>query len=429
MNILFSFILKGGSVVIALLLVPLTINYINPVQYGIWLTISAMVYWINVFDLGVGNGLKNEIAYSLALKDETKIRTYISTTYAVLSIIALLIFIIFYLLSSFFNWNKILNISSKINYDIHSLIIIVLAFFCVQFVVQIIDAVLSATQQVFKSSIILFFGQLICLIGIYLLTLTVPGKLIILVIVLASTPILASVIGSIYLYNNELKRFAPSFQSIDFRHIKKLLNIGGTFFFIQIGAMILIHSNNFIITRILGPEAVTIYNIPFRLFSFLSMLFAIIIMPYWSAFTDAYANKDFEWIKNNIKKVRIIWLTISLLGIVVFMFSDFLYKVWINDAVRIPTALSFCMLIYIIIYMWHTLHVYFLNGVGKIRLQLFLVILCSLVNIPLAIYLGRHFGLLGIVISNSVIFLIMGTIYTIQYNKIIFGTATNIWNK
>ncbi len=95
-NIFFSLILKGGSVLITLLMVPLTINYVNPVQYGIWLTIGTIVYWFTVMDIGLGNGLKNEIAYSLAVNDESKIKSYVSTTYAVFSLISLGLFVLFY---------------------------------------------------------------------------------------------------------------------------------------------------------------------------------------------------------------------------------------------------------------------------------------------------------------------------------------------
>ncbi len=428
-NILFSFLLKIGSVTITFLLVPLTIDYISPVQYGIWLTISSIVYWINVFDIGIGNGLKNEIAYALAVKDERNLKTYVSTGYAVLAIIALLIFTLFLLLSSFINWSRLLNIAEVSSEELRRVMIIVMGFFCIQFVVQVIDAVLSATQQVFKSSLILFTGQLLGLIIIYLLTLFVPGTLLLLVTVMAGSSVVVLIIASLYLYSTELKRFAPGLGSIDFTYVKKLLTVGGAFFIIQIGAMILTNANNFIITRILGPEAVTTYNIPFRLFSFVSMLFAIIIMPYWSAFTDAYAKKDMDWIKTNIKKLRIFWLGLSLLGAVVFVISGFLYKVWIHNAVVVPVSLSFCVLLYIVVYMWHTLHVYFLNGIGKIRLQLLVIIAGVIFNIPLAVYAGRMFGLPGIVCANTLTFTIMGLIYTFQYKKIVWDTASGIWNR
>lgn len=428
-NILFSLILKGGSVLITLLLVPLTINYVNPVQYGIWLTISSIVYWVNVFDMGIGNGLKNEIAYSLALNDESNLKKYVSTSYVVLTVIATIIFVVFLLLNSFFDWNKILNISGKINYDVQPVMLVVMGFFCLQFIVQIIDAVLSATQQIFKSSLILFMGQLIGLLIIYLLTVFAPASLLFLVISMAGSSVFVLVIASFFLYSRELKNFAPSYHYVDVKYIKKLLEVGGSFFLIQIGAMVLIHANNFIIAKILGPAAVTTYNIPFRLFSFISMLFAIIIMPYWSAFTNAYANRDLQWIRKSIRKLRIIWLCLSALGFVVFIFSDFLYKIWINNAVTIPVSLSFCMLLYVIVFIWHTMHVYFLNGIGKIRVQLFVVLAGAVLNIPLSICLGRSYGLSGVVCANSITFALMGAIYTIQYQKVVSGTASNIWNK
>jgi O-antigen/teichoic acid export membrane protein len=428
-NIFFSLVLKGGSVLMTLLMVPLTINYINPVQYGIWLTIGTIVYWFTVLDIGLGNGLKNEIAYSLALNDESKLKTYVSTTYAALSLISLLLFVVFYFVSSFFNWNKILNVPDSLGYDVRQILLIVIGFFCFEFILQLINAVLSATQQVFKSSMILFLGQLIGLITIYILTLTVPGTLRILVFALAGAPVAALLIASIFLYSKELKKFAPSFRNIDFRYSKKLLNVGGTFFLLQIGAMVLIHSNNFIISRVLGPESVTVYNIAFRLFSVLSMLFAIIIMPYWSAFTDAYAKKDFDWIKANIKKIRTIWLMLVLLGLLIFIYSARIYKIWINNSVQVPVALSLAMFIYMAAYMWHTLHTYFLNGIGKIRLQLFVLLTGLAIGIPCIFYFGKIYGLVGVVAVNSVLFAVMGGIYTIQFKKIINGTAKSIWDR
>ena len=50
-NILATFIFKGCSIAISLILVPLTINYINPTQYGIWITLSSIVGWFAFFDI------------------------------------------------------------------------------------------------------------------------------------------------------------------------------------------------------------------------------------------------------------------------------------------------------------------------------------------------------------------------------------------
>src|SRR5438876_10388425 len=61
-NIFSSFLLKSASIFIGMIMVPMTINYVNPTQYGIWLTLSSMISWFSFFDIGLGNGLKNKLA-------------------------------------------------------------------------------------------------------------------------------------------------------------------------------------------------------------------------------------------------------------------------------------------------------------------------------------------------------------------------------
>ena len=53
-NIVLSFLFKGISIIVSLVIVPLTLNYLNPTEYGVWLTLSSIMTWINLFDIGLG---------------------------------------------------------------------------------------------------------------------------------------------------------------------------------------------------------------------------------------------------------------------------------------------------------------------------------------------------------------------------------------
>lgn len=428
-NVILSFLVKGASLPVSLILVPLTINYINPMQYGIWLTVSAIVGWMNFFDVGMGNGLKNKLAHSLALNEYDQIKKYVSTTYGVLAIIAVVFFVLFFCLSFFINWNSMLNVPASFPYNIRPVIIIVLLCFSIQFVVQTINVLLTATHKPSVSSLITFIGQLGILIIIYILTKYVPGNLVTLVAVLAGFPIVVMFVASIYLFNTQLKEFVPTLKNVDFKYAKSLFSTGGIFFFIQMGVLVLFQTDNLIITKVLGPKAVTTFNVSYKFFSLLVMIFTIIITPYWSAFTDAYAKQDFSWIRLSIKKMRQLWLALSAVSILLLLSSKVLFKAWIGNAVLVPVSLSLAMTVYVMAFMWQTLHVYLLNGVGKVRLQLFLVIGSAIINIPLAIFLGKHFGLPGIISTNTILFTIMGIIFSIQCEKIMNQTATGLWNK
>jgi len=428
-NIIYSFLIKGFSVLLGFILFPLTIHYVDPLQYGVWLTISSLVAWMNTFDIGLSNGLRNRMAHSLALDERENIVKYVSTTYALLFFISLAIFVIFFIAGSFFNWNQLLNIQNSITYSLWPIVIIALGSFCVQFCLQPINSILIATHQPFKASLILLFSQLLTFIIIFLLTIFTKGNLFTLVIVVTGAPVLVFLLANIYLFSTDLRSFAPKFKFIDLRSARSLLNIGGVFFFIQIGALILYETDNIVITRTLGPAEVTTFNTAFKYFSIITIAFAIIVTPYWSAFTDAYAKKDFDWIRQSINKMRKFWLYLSVLTVVLYFCADIFYSFWVGKVITVPRSLSLAIAVYVIVQTWQVIHAYMLNGVGKLRVQLILLIATSIINIPLSVFLIRQIGLYGTVVANIIVMVIMDAIFTYQCKLIIEQKATGIWNK
>ena len=61
-NIAVSLVLKCISILVSLQVVPLTIGYVNPTKYGIWLTLSSIIAWLSYFDLGFAHGFRNRFA-------------------------------------------------------------------------------------------------------------------------------------------------------------------------------------------------------------------------------------------------------------------------------------------------------------------------------------------------------------------------------
>ena len=428
-NILASFIIKGLSIVISLVLVPLTINYINPSRYGIWLTLSSIITWFSFFDIGFGNGLRNKFAEAMAKGEEELARIYVSTTYAILCIIIGIVLILFLCINPFINWAKILNTTQEMADELSILAVIVFIFFCLRFIFQLITTVLTANQEPAKASFFNFLGSLLSLIIIFILTKTTSGNLIYLGTTLSFTPVLVLIASSLWFYSHDYKRFAPSLKYVKFSYARNLMSLGIKFFIIQIAALVLFNTNNIIITQVFGPKEVTTFDVAFKLFSVVTMIFNIIATPLWSAFTDAFAKNDFGWIETTLLKMKKIWVLLIICTISILLSSPWIFKWWLGNSVDVPLTLSIAMSSYVIVYMWQTIHVFFLNGIGKIRLQLYLVIFSGLINIPLAILLGKKFGLVGITLTSTLLFIIMGIIFSIQTQKILNNTATNIWNK
>jgi O-antigen/teichoic acid export membrane protein len=428
-NIIISFFIRGCSIFISLLLVPMTINYINPTRYGIWLTLSSVIGWFSFFDIGFGNGLRNRFAEAKAKGEKELARTYVSTTYAILSIIIGIVLMLFIFINPFLNWAKILNTPSEMAGELGILALIVFVFFCIQFVLQLINTVLTADQKPALASFFSLLGSIFSLLVIFILTKTTKGSLLYLGMALSFTPVIVVVASSLWFYKRDYKEFSPSFKYVKFSYAKDLMNLGIKFFFIQIAAIILFQTSNIIIAQLFGPAEVTPYNIAFKYFGIITMMFSIIIVPFWSAFTEAYAKNDIIWIKNIMLKLFKSWGFIIIGAGVMLIFANIFYRLWIGTSVKIPLILSTFMAIYVIINSLNSIFSQFLNGVGKIKLQLYFSILNSFLNIPLAIFLAKKIGIVGIISSTSILGLIVAGVSFLQYKKIINKRDSGIWAK
>ena len=155
----------------------------------------------------------------------------------------------------------------------------------------------------------------------------------------------------------------------------------------------------------------------------------MIIKPIWSAITEAYANKDLIWIRKVMKKLVWIWLGGVLLTLIMVLMSPYVYKVWVGEGIRIPFVLSVFCSFYVSITNWCNIFTYFVNGVGKVRLQLYSSIISGVFFLPLAFFFGSVLGVAGILLALCVCLLPSAVWTPIQYWKIINRKATGIWFK
>lgn len=429
MNIIASLFIRGCSILISLVLVPLTIHYVNSTRYGIWLTLSSVIGWFGFFDIGFGNGLRNKFAEAMANGQKELARIYVSTTYAILTIIICIVLIIFLCVNPFLNWSGILNADKEIASELSKLALIVFSFFCIQFILQIITTVLIADQKPAKSAFFNLLGNIFSLIIIFILTKTTQGSLLLLGFALSSTPFFVLLSSSLWFYNNEYKDVSPSFKFVKISYAKDLMKIGVKFFIIQIAAIVIYQTTNIIISQICGPKEVTVYNIAFKYFSVLTMVFSIILSPFWSAFTEAKVRQDYTWMKSVLNKLIKMWVGLVCVAFLFLIFSQFFYTIWVGSKVIIPFNVSLVVFTYVLIFNWCAIFSQITAGLGKIKFQLYAAMALCIVNIPLAIFLGKQWGILGIV-SSSIILSATSAIWNpIQINLLLNQKAKGIWNE
>ncbi len=429
-QIVLSFLLKGISIAIGLAYVPILIDYLDNERYGIWLTLSSLIGWFSFFNLGLGNGLRNKLVIAIAENNTALAKEYVSTTYAILSIIFISIAIAFLLLNPYLNWPKILNTRLVPEKELSILGAIVFSFFCFRFILDIVAVVARADQRPALANIFNPVTNLISISIIYvLIKLQARSSLIILGSLLSITPVLVLLLGSILLFSGKYNILKPSISAVNFSHTSSLMNLGIKFFILQIAAIVFFSSSNIIITQILGPSEVIPYNIAFKYFSIPTMVMGIIMAPIWSAVTDAYTKKDFNWLRRSKKKLSFISLSLILVTMAFIPASSFIYQFWIEDRVDVPIDLTSAMAVLTGMNLFLMPFSNFINGFGKLRLSIVIIIAKVILFIPLAVVLTKSsLGVTGTVLASILIQIADLVFQPIQVKKIINEKAIGIWN-
>lgn len=426
-NIVGSIAVKGVSVVVSFLLVSLTIDYLQPELYGVWLILSSILSWISFLDLGFTQGLKNKLTEAIAKDDWKRAKALVSTTYFMMLLIFVPVCIFLEFVTPYIDWCTWLNVSITHESDIVAVMKILFVFVCLQFIINVVISVLAAFQRVAFSNLISAIGSVCSLITIIVVKHFFPPSLLVLSYALSMMPVISMFIGSLILYRSSLESVRPSFSCIKFEYIGDLFNLGYKFFIINIQVVVLYQATNILISNVSSPLDVTHYNLAYRYLNSAMMLFTLATAPLWPAYTDAFARGDYKWMKSMKLKMNKFY-SISVIGcICLALSSDFFYKIWVGDNVNIPYTMTSMVTIYVIIYCWVNLNGTFIVGIGKIKLDTILVVVGLFIHIPLSLLLGKYMRAYGVVLSMIIINLIYATSFHIQVRKILNQTAKGIW--
>lgn len=430
-QIVFSFGLKGISILINLAYVPLLLDYLGKEEYGIWLTLTSVVTWFSFFDIGLGNGLRNNFALAVAKGNNILARKYVSTTYALLTVIFSSVLVVFIITAFFINWASVYNTISVSSAILLNVSVIVFSFFFLRFIFQLIGVILMADQKPSINNSFNVISNLLCLIIIYILKKTMASSLPLLGFVLSGVPVIVFFIASIYLFKTRYKQYSPSLKYIDFSESKSLLNLGFKFFLLQASGIIMYSTTNMLITQFSSPSDVTVYNVSYKMFSVFIMIYGIILTPMWSATTEAFALNDFDWIRNFVKKMQLIGFSLVIFIGVVLAYSNQIYFLWVGNRIIVPIEISILVALGGVMYVLTGAYVSFQNGIGKIKLTLYWVVIQTIAYLPLAFIFARtlKLGFAGILIAGIICELPVKYVQIRQYTKIINHKAIGIWNQ
>ena len=428
-NAIISFIVMILTNLIAFLLMPIVISYLDVTKYGIWLTINSVLAWVFLFDLGLSGGLRTRLAQALAKNEIEDANILINTAYAFLTIIMLILCLLYYLISPFVNWVKIFNAPSNLTNELNMLMMVVVLFFLLRFILQIINGIYTAIQKNSIINIMSLFTQLLSLVSILLFAKWINGSLFWIGFIYSISPLIVLIIGNIIFFNNYTD-FKLSLKYIKLSALKRILNIGIYEFIDQIAFIILMSATNLIIAQVTSPGAVVPYHVTMRIFGIFLTVYTLATNPLIPAFTEAYTIDDFSWIKNVLKKINQLYIICALGVILMIPLSKPIFNFLVKGKVQMSYSLTIIIVTLTLLRMFSAVYTKFLTGCGKVRLIGISSIISATIYILFIVFFGKKltFGIHGILLLQLLLGIITTSIVFTQSRKVLNKHDIGIWS-
>lgn len=426
-----SFVAKALTVILGLLTMPLVYNALDRYQFGVYATLTSIIAWIDLFDFGITQGLRNRLTEARADGDVIRARKYISTSYSLLFIIALVLFVIYCCCIKLINWQVILNAKSLDRDLLDEIAFVVLGCFLIRFVASVINKIYYAFQKAYMVDVTQLIGKIVYFIILVILrsdqSITLFNVAVLQSLITAIVPILSAV----FFFLVSEKTYKPSIKLIDFKVTGEILGLGWQFFIISITLLVIHSGNNLLISQFVDPASVPAYSLSYQLFSYVLLAYTIIVTPLWSAYTEAWRKGNIGWIKQTMRRIKRLYLIFVIGCVIMVVLAPFIFKIWIGEKANVPMIMAAAVALMILLDMWIRIYDFFINGVGKIRVQMIINIIMACLNIPLAYVFSVicDMGAIGVVLASIISYGVSAIVSPIQAKMLLEGTAKGIWNK
>ncbi len=389
---------KGINILTALVSVPLALGYLGTERYGMWLTISSFIVILRFADLGLGNGVLNMISATEGKDEQSMAQRYVSSGFFMLCGIAFLLATLFLAAYPLVDWPQVFNVSSnQAQTEANSAVIVFAICFLLGLPLGLVQRIHFGYQEGFVNSAWLALGNLLGLGGV-LLVIHLQAGLPWLVLMLAGAPVLALLLNGIILFRFRRPWLRPRWEFVESDAVRRLLDLGGAFFVLQVAVAVTFSSDNIVAAQVLGAEAVSDYGVPMRLFMTVSLLVGMALQSFWPAYGEAIARQDIRWVRRTLTRSLVATVAVSTFpALFLILFGRPLILWWTAGEIETSLVLLTGLAIWTVLSATGNALAMFLNGANIIRFQAICAVLLMVAALAAKIFFARRFGVPGIV--------------------------------
>jgi len=432
-NTIYNCIFKVLYLAVLYFTVPIYVKYLGNTRYGIWDTILSIILWMNVANFGIGNGLRNKVTEAIANRDLQTLKSQISSSYYIISLISLFIGIIGTFIITFIDVNSIFKDNVVSHIEIKLSFIITILGFCINFVLGLASSIAYGIQKSYYVTFSQFAASFILLIATYGVYYFLKPSLVTISILYFISNTITNLCLSYCIFKKN-KSYRPNIKKYRNRDAGlDVCKLGLEFFILQICTIVLFSTDNFVVSKFISVNEVAKYSITNKLFYIVISFYTILMIQLWNSVTEAFAKKEYVWIRKTIKKLLVLLIPAILVVAVIGLKFDLITNIWMNKNLDIDRNFIILCAIYTVIHCWNAIFVNIENGMGKIRIQMIAYLFASIIYIPLSVFLSNNLrlGISGVMLAKIICISIPSIACPIHVYMIIYRkeNTTSMQNK
>jgi O-antigen/teichoic acid export membrane protein len=408
-----SLLSRVVTVAISLVVLPISVRYLGNEGYGLMVTITSVVGWLQFTNMGIGLGLQNALTEETAKGNSRGQRELISTAVFSLVGIGLVVLVAGLLVFPHISWERIFPpTSNRFVAAIPWTVLVVFIGFVSTVVLGFISPIYAARQELHIGAWQSMVASVLTLAGTFVAVRFRWGLLGLTLCTIGITAVAQWTFAAWNLFGRGISDLRPRLGSISRSAAHRIYKTGISFFVLQTCNIAFFQIDAFLIARFLTIDQVTPYSVAQKVFIQMAGLFAIITGSLWAAYGNAKAVGDFDWIRRTHRRMTgLFFLFFGGLALFMLFIGHYLLAWWVGVAAAPSTLLIGAVGLYFIAREWTSLHAMLLNGLDVIRPQVWNLVLTALLTVGLDLWLVTKLGSIGLAVGGFVGFTLAGGWY------------------
>ena len=406
-----SGISRAVRIGVSFITVPLTLHYLGNERFGLWMTISSVLAMAGFADFGIGNGVLNTVSTAFGKDDWEGIRGAISSGIAVLTLIGAALVAFFLSIYSFVDWGNLFRATTAdARAQAGPAMLVFVLCFALNIPLDVVQRTQLGLQQGFLTNLWEIFSSVLILVGIVAVV-NFHLSLAALVVAFAGAPVLGTWMNAAFFFGVSRRDLLPQWRLVSRKIIQKITTLGGLFFVLQLVGAVSYSADNFIIARILGVADVTVFSIPQRMFSVITVVVAMLMMPLWPAYGEAISRGDMHWVRHTLSRTLLgVFAFASIVSAMLLVFSNKLLLWWVGPGIHPSFLLLLGLAVWAVLSNCGNTLAMFLNGAGIVKFQVIVATIFGIGCLLVKILLTRHYGIAGVPWATIITYIVFAAI-------------------